>query len=112
LGYFGISVWDNSQVVTPLRFQCGGHSSVSIKVKSRIFVKPYKPTYETTQPAALRTKSPNLPEPVVITYLDQAIPSPVGMASFEHHDDSYLQIQHIEDYESTMDVDTTGLCVQ
>jgi hypothetical protein len=75
-------------------------------------VKPYEPTYARTLPAALRTESPNLPEPVVITYLDQPIPSPVGMASFESHDDSYLQIQHIEDYESAMDVDTTGLRVQ
>jgi hypothetical protein len=23
-GYFGISVWDNSQLVTPLKFPCGG----------------------------------------------------------------------------------------
>jgi hypothetical protein len=33
------------------------------------------------------------------------------MASFELHVDSYLQIQHIEDYDSTMDADVTGLCV-
>ncbi len=111
-GYFGISVWDNSQLVTPLKFQRGGRLSVSSKVTSRIFVKPYEPTYGTTQPAALRIDSPNKPGPVKITYLDQAIPSPVGMALFECHEDSYLQIQHIEDYESALDVDVTGLRVK
>jgi hypothetical protein len=90
--YFGISVWDNSQLVMPVKFQHGGHLSlVSSKVTSRIFLKPYEPSYGTTQLAALRTKSPNLPEPVNVTYLDEPIPSPVGMASFEHDDDSYFQ---------------------
>jgi hypothetical protein len=112
LGYFGISFWDNSQLVTPIKFQCGGRLLVSIKVTSRIFVKPYKPSYGTTQPAALQTKSSDLPQPVDITYLDQPIPSPVGMASFERNDGSYLQIQHIEDYDSAMDVDITGFCVK
>jgi hypothetical protein len=97
LGYFGISVWDNSQLVTPLKFQRGGCSSVLSKVTSRIFVKPYVPSYGSTLPASLWTNNPTLPESVAITYLDQPIPSPVGMASFETQADSYLQIQHIED---------------
>jgi hypothetical protein len=107
-GYFGISVWDNSQLVTPLKFQWGGRSLVSSKVTSRIFVKPYKPSYGATFPASLWTDNPTLPEPVTITYLDQPIPLPVGMALFETQANSYLQIQHIEDYKSLMDVDATG----
>jgi hypothetical protein len=79
-GYFGISVQDNSQLVTPLKFQRGGCSSVSSKVTSRIFVKPYEPTYGTTQPAALRTDSPKEPEPVHITYLDKS-----GERDGSHH---------------------------
>jgi hypothetical protein len=93
-------------LVSPLKFQRGGRSSVSSKVTSRIFVKPYEPSYGATPPASLRDE-----KPVAITYLDQPIPSPVGMASFEVPADPYLQIQHIEDYVPSMDVDTTGLRV-
>jgi hypothetical protein len=72
-GYFSISVWDNSQLFTPLKFQHGGHSSVSTKVTSRIFVKPYVPSYGATQPLILRSNNPNLMELVAITCLDQPI---------------------------------------
>jgi hypothetical protein len=82
------------------------------KVTSQIFVKPYKPSYGPTKPPSLCNKSPDLPEPVAITYLDQAIPSPVGMASFERHDNSYLKMQYIKDYDPAMDVDVTGLRVR
>ena len=111
-GFFGISVWDNSQLVTPLKFQRGGRSSVSSKVTTRIFVKPYEPVYGNTQPTSLNTDSTNVPEPVSITYLDQTIPSPIGMASFELQSDAYLQIQHVEDYECSLDVDSTGIHVK
>jgi hypothetical protein len=74
LGYFGIAVWDNSQlVVSPLKFQRGGRSSVLSKVTSWIFVKPYEPSYGLTKPPLLRNEGPDLPESVAITYLDQAI---------------------------------------
>jgi hypothetical protein len=111
-GHFGIAVWDNSQLVTPLKFQRGGRSSVSSKVTSRIFVKPYDPSYGTTTPACLLTEHPGLPVPVVITYLDQPVPSPVGMVCFEQERDPYLQIKHIEDDDSSLEVEATGVRVE
>jgi hypothetical protein len=92
--YFGISAWDNSQLVTPLKFQRGGRSLVSSKVTSRIFVKPYLLSYGPTVPAVLQTDTERLPDPVAITSLEQPIPPPVGMASFEQLADLFLSYSH------------------
>jgi hypothetical protein len=73
------------------------------------FVKPNEPSYGATPPATLCLDNPQLLELVTITYLDQAIPSPIGMAYFETQTNTFLQLQHIEDYNPSMDVDATGV---
>ena len=77
-GYFGIAVFDNTQIFTSRKYhQKYGESSYVTLATSRIFIKA-------TIPVDIELIIfPNDLIRVKITYLDQVIPSPHGMLPFE-----------------------------
>jgi len=71
----GIAIFDNSQMFTKLKYQRNGQSSLSTVVTSRCFVKPWIPL--DIDDLIFHTASVNM------TYIEQAIPSPPKLPSFE-----------------------------
>ena len=76
-GNFGIAVFDNSQVFTKLKFQRDATSSMVTKTTSRLFLRPTVPSYMVDIPEVLQHQHSD------ISYINQAIPSPYGMPSYE-----------------------------
>jgi len=70
-GNFGVCAIDNTQIMTPRKYQCGGVSSKMNMYTTRLFFKVARPTnldafrFNHTRPA--------------ITYVDQILPCPIGM---------------------------------
>ena len=99
-GYFlGIAIFDNSQMFAKLKYQRNGQSSSSTIITSRCFAEPWIPIDIDElifQAAAIK-----------MTYIDQAIPSPPKLPSFEtanHLSPSNYMNQSI----TTGDADATG----
>jgi hypothetical protein len=83
-------VFDNAQKNYPFKFQRGGQTSTFVKVTSRCFIKVWQGPWM----SYVFRGDPH----ATITYVNQAVPSPIGMATkFESIDfDSQLHVtEHI-----------------
>jgi hypothetical protein len=68
--FVSLSVFDNSQINFPFKFQRGWKTSNYVRITSRLYINVWQGAWQ-------KKKQPI--ETVLITYCDQSIPSPVSM---------------------------------
>jgi hypothetical protein len=78
--FVSLSVFDNSQMNFPFKFQRGNKTSNYVRVTSRLYIDVWQGAWQ-------KKKQPV--DRVAITYCDQAIPSPFFMPPYEHSVASY-----------------------
>ena len=97
---FGIAIFDNSQMFTKLKYQRNGQSSSSTIVTSRCFVKPWIPL-DLDELIFHATA-------IEMTYIQQAIPSPPKLPSFETANHLSPLTYMTPEINNTEAVDVTG----
>jgi hypothetical protein len=75
-GPFAIAIFDNSQIIRPLKYQRDGHSSSTTITTSRCFVRPVIPDNLSSLIF--------VQEKCTLTFVNQCIPSPPGMLCYEN----------------------------